>query len=371
VWAEPKPDTKDSQNMKLTTIAPLLIASALACATGGCASDHSESTAGDVGALSAGAGVEFTSSVGAVVVAGQKVCTAALVDVDAGAHVGPISAHGRQIVMGGACIGRFKNGLIGGEAFVTQQNGFQVSTPIIALDLQSQASAGLAVGILSDPIPGAEPVPVLGVSALVNAGAHVATVLEADKNGFLVGASAEIHAGVAFSLVTPCAQFSFAAQAGVKAGASLSVGKDGLGAAAFVKVDGKLQFAAHIDQNCHTQDFGNGAAPLSSDTLTAAQQISDMAGGAPVLAVLETPQSLTAVTVTLDKDADAILISGTGHISATDQNRTSCDNNSNGPCELHPAGGYKAGQNLAINIDTHQGGLFSSGGTARVVISEK
>jgi hypothetical protein len=299
-----------------------------------------------------------------------KVCTAALVDVDAGAHIGPVSAHGRQIVMGGACIGRFKNGLVGGEAFVTQQNGFQVSTPIIGLDLQSQASAGLAVGILSDPIPGAEPATILGASALVNAGAHFATVIEADKNGFLVGASAEIHAGVAFSLVTPCAQFSFAAQAGVAAGASLSVGKDGLGAAAFVKIDGKLHFAAHIDQTCHIQDFGNGAAPLSSDTLTAADQISSMAGGAPVLAVLETPQSLTPVTVTIDKNTDVIRISGTGHISATDSRKTSCDNRSSGPCELRPAGGYQAGENLSINIDTHQGGLFGGGGTARVVISD-
>jgi hypothetical protein len=357
--------------MKLTTIAPFLIASALACATGGCASNHSESTEGDVGALTAGGGVEFTSAVGAVVVDGVKVCTAALVDVDAGAHVGPVSAHGRQIVMGGACIGKFRNGLIGGTAFVTQQNGFQVSTPIISLDLQSQASAGLAVGILSDPIPGAEPVEVLGVSALVNAGAHFATVLEADKNGFLVGASAEIHAGVAFTLKTQCAQFSFAAQAGISAGASLSVGKDGLGAAAFVKVNGKLQFAAHIDSNCHVQDFGNnGPAPLSSDTLTAADQISAEAGGAPVLAVLETPQSLTAVTVTLSKDSDVIRINGSGHISATDSRNTSCDNRSSGPCELRAAGGYKAGENLSINIDTHQGGLFGGGGTARVIISD-
>jgi hypothetical protein len=355
--------------MKLTTMAPFLMASALACATGGCASDHSDSTAGDVGNLTAGGGVEFTSAVGAVVVDGVKVCTAALVDVDAGAHVGPISAHGRQIVMGGACIGKFRNGLMGGAAFVTQQNGFQVSTPIISLDLQSQASAGLAVGILSDPVPGAEPVEVLGASALVNAGAHFATVLEADKNGFLVGASAEIHAGVAFTLKTQCAEFSFAAQAGVSAGAAVSVGKDGLGAAAFVKINGKLHFAAHIDRDCHVQHFGNGAAPLSSDTLTAAEQISSMAGGAPVLAVLETPQSLTPVTVTLSKDADAIRITGTGHISATDSRRTSCDNRSSGPCELRPDGGYKAGENLSINIDTHQGGLFGGGGTARVVIS--
>src|SRR5262249_27789132 len=159
---------------------------------------------------------------------------------------------------GGACIGKLRNGFTGAAVFVTQQNGLSVSTPIVAFDFESQASAGLAVGILGAPVPGAQPMDVIGTSALVNAGAHAATVIHAAENGVLIGAAAEIHAGVAFALETQCTSFQFSAQAGIAAGAAVSLSDDGLGAAAFVRVNGKLHFAAHIDGQCVVQHFGEG-----------------------------------------------------------------------------------------------------------------
>ena len=52
----------------------------------------------------------------------------------------------------------------------------------------------------------------------MNAGAHVATVIEADENGLLIASGAEIHAGVAFSMKTKCTSLQFSAQAGIAVG---------------------------------------------------------------------------------------------------------------------------------------------------------
>src|SRR5689334_4377691 len=126
--------------MKLAKIAPVFMLPVLAIA---CAPAAEEDLGENEGAASAG--LEFTTSVGAVVVDGKRLCTAALVDVDAGAQIGGFSASGRQIVLGGACVGKLRNGLTGAAVFVTAKNGVSIATPIVALDLQSQASAGLAI----------------------------------------------------------------------------------------------------------------------------------------------------------------------------------------------------------------------------------
>src|SRR4051812_26086967 len=110
--------------MKLVQIAPVLALVAVGLVSG-CAAEASDSTAADDNALSSSAGLEFTSAVGAVLVDGKKVCTAALVDIDAGAKIGPVSASGRQIVFGGACAGKLQDG-VGAAVFVSMQNGISI-----------------------------------------------------------------------------------------------------------------------------------------------------------------------------------------------------------------------------------------------------
>src|SRR5687768_10133509 len=123
--------------MKLSLLATSLMVPALAL---GCAAadDEIESSEG-----AASAGIEFTAAVGAVVVDGKKLCTAALVDVDADAKIGGVSASGRQIVLGGACIGRLSSDFKGGAVFVTQRSEGSLATPIVSIDFESQASAGI------------------------------------------------------------------------------------------------------------------------------------------------------------------------------------------------------------------------------------
>ena len=75
--------------MKNIQLASLVLTAALACSTAvGCAATTDEAAGSDDAALSTSAGLEFTSAVGAVLVDGKKVCTAALVDVDASAKIG-------------------------------------------------------------------------------------------------------------------------------------------------------------------------------------------------------------------------------------------------------------------------------------------
>src|SRR5687768_17485985 len=127
--------------MKSTKFVPFLMIPVLAI---GCAQSGEDTGDGQGAAeVNAKAGVEFTASVGAIVVDGKRLCTAALVDVDAEASINSVSLSGRQVVMGGACIGKLKNGFIGGAAFVTSKTGISLATPILSIDFESQASAGL------------------------------------------------------------------------------------------------------------------------------------------------------------------------------------------------------------------------------------
>ena len=83
--------------MKLTTkIVPFLMLPVLAM---GCAQSGEEDTNDGQGAaeVNAAAGVEFTAAVGAVVVDGKRICTAALVDVEAEASINSVSLSGRQV----------------------------------------------------------------------------------------------------------------------------------------------------------------------------------------------------------------------------------------------------------------------------------
>ncbi|MFO0737280.1 MAG: hypothetical protein U0270_15425 [Labilithrix sp.] len=344
--------------MKLANIAPVFALVAVGLVSGCAAEASGDSTAADDSALSGGAGVEFTSAVGAVLVDGKKVCTAALVDIDASAKIGPVSASGRQVVFGAACAGKLQNG-VGAAVFVSMQNGVSISTPIVAFDFESQASAGLGVAILGKAVPGAEPIEAIGTSALINAGAHVASVIEADENGLLIASSAEIHAGVAFSLKTKCTSFQFAAQAGVAVGGKVSLGDDGLGASAFVKINGKLHFAAHIDAGCVVHQIGDGLHKIGDGVLKGANDVGNFLssiGTGDVVAVVHTKSRYTTFGVRMTEDTKEIRINGQGYIGASDSKGAKCEKVPllviGGPCELSASGGYKKGELVTIKLDT-------------------
>ena len=341
--------------MKLIKLAPVFAALAMSTVVG-CAADTAEEAATDDSALGASAGVEFTSAVGAVVVDGKKVCTAALVDIDAGARIGGVSASGRQIVFGGACAGKLHDG-VGAAVFVSMQNGVTVSTPIVAFDFESQASTGLAVGILGRKVKGAEPIEVIGTSALINAGASTASVIEADEHGVLIGTKVEIHAGVEFSLKTQCTSFQFAAQAGVAVGGGVSLRDDGLGAAAFVKVNGKLRFAAHIDGGCVVHHVGDFVGHIAEGVLDAANEIGDALssiGTGDVVAVVGVKERFTTFAIRLDEDVREIRVNGQGYIKASTRG-AECTKVPliivGGPCELERPGGWKKGELVTIKLD--------------------
>lgn len=345
-----------------TSLAGFLLA-ALACSIGGagCATATEEETAtGDAAALTTSAGVELTTAVGAVVVDGKKVCTATLVDIDASAQIGGVSARGRQIVFGGACIGKLAGGVTGAAVFVSMQNGVSIATPIVAFDFESQAAAGLGVGILGRKVPGATPIEVIGTTALVNAGAHTASVIEANEDGVLIGSAVELHAGVAFKLKTQCSSFAFSAQAGFAGGAAVSLQDDGLGAAAFVRVNGKLRFAAHLDGGCVVRRIGDGLEHIADATLDAANDVGDFLssiGTGDVIAVVNTKTRFTTFALRMTEHVNEIRINGQGRISAADSRGSRCDKLPfivfGGPCTLISEGGYHPGELVTITVDTH------------------
>ena len=348
--------------MKLSTkLIPFLMAPVFAV---GCAAGEGDDVDANEGAASVGAAAsaDFTASVGAVVINGKKACTAALVDVDAEAKImvngNEVSASGRQVVMGGACVGQFKNGLIGAAAFVTAKSGVSISTPIVSVDLEAQAAAGLVVGILADkPSADAEPM-VLGLSGSVSAGAGVATILRADEDGLLVGAGFRANVGVSLDWKGKCSSLSFAAQAGIKVGASLSAGDDGLGAAAIIKVNGKLHFAASIDGGCIVHEVKTAVKKIAAATIDAANDVGDgisQLGRGKLIAVYDTTERRATVTVKLYEDQKVIRINGQGRISA-EAKGASC-HALIGACELAPEGGFKKGETVSISVDTH-GNIF-------------
>jgi hypothetical protein len=334
---------------------------ALGCAATG---DDVESAEG-----AASAGIEFTAAVGAVVIEGKKVCTAALVDVDADAKIGSASARGRQIVLGGACIGRLSNDFKGGALFVTQASGMSLATPILSIDFESQASAGIAVGILASQPADTKPIRLLGVDAAVNAGIRTATVLHANREGALVGAGVAAHAGVEFNVVTKCTEFHFEAQAGVAVGAGVGVDDDELDGAALVKVNGELRFAAHVDGKCLVKPFVKAGRAIKRETLEAANDLFDALNQVDkgnVIAVyrLDTDHTkLHTLNLHLYGPTPELLLTGQGSIQshvtslrlangqpvAADAMRCTKDSLL-GPCQL--PGPFTAGSDITLEVDT-------------------
>src|SRR5215207_10056089 len=134
-----------------TKLIPFLMVPVLAI---GCANNaEDDSVAGDEGALTITAETkrEIGAAVGALVINGERLCTAALIKSEAGAKITvngkEFSAEGRQVAFGGACVGRLAGkhkDFIGAAAFVGIKNGVTIKTPILSFDFESQASAGLA-----------------------------------------------------------------------------------------------------------------------------------------------------------------------------------------------------------------------------------
>lgn len=348
--------------MKLSTkLAPFLMAPVFAV---GCAQSDGDEIDANEGAASAAASVDFTASVGSVVVDGKKVCTAALVDVDAEANLSiggaSVSLSGRQLVMGGACVGKFKNGFTGGAAFVTAKNNASISTPLLSVDAQSFASAGLAIGILADkPSPDAQPMVFGWTGTISGSAAAVATVLRADENGFLVGAAFRAQADVDLNWQGKCTSLAFRAQADAKVAANFEVNDDGLGAAAIVKVNGKLHFAAAIDGKCIVREVKNVGKKIAGAAIDAANDIGDglsRVGQGKLIAVYDTRDEKTTLAVKLYEDAKVLRINGQGRISASAKG-ASCNDVVLGACELAPAGGFKAGEIVKLSVDTH-GNVF-------------
>ncbi len=349
--------------MRLVNVLPLPLLLLASLSAVGCAqpSDDDESSS-DENDLRAQVGGELSASVGTVAVDGQRICTAALVDVDVNARVSAGSLSGRQVVLGGACIGKLRNGAIGGAVFVTAHNGVSLATPIVAVDFESQASAGLAIGVLSNVPADTRPLRILGADASVNAGAHAATVLRADENGFLVGASVEVHAGVGFNIVTPCTEWHFQAGAGVAVGAAAGAGQAAFGAAALVRVNGELRFAASIDGQCIAHEIVQGTARLADGVVTTADNLGDevsQIGAGKVSAIYtlhnesEDNNRINTVHFRFYEDARELRLNGQGSISASIQDtsaaaQATCGPTGIGACTLRPAQGFRKGQTITI-----------------------
>ncbi|MBX3230988.1 MAG: hypothetical protein KIT84_36620 [Labilithrix sp.] len=355
------------QILKLLAVVPVL---ALGCAGPG--DDEGASVEAELGA---GASVQFTTSVGAVVVDGKRICTAALVDVDAEAHVGSASLSGRQIVVGGACVGKLRNGVKGVAAFVVSKNGVSLATPILAFDFESEAAAGLAIGVLSNQPKDTKPMKLYGASGTLTGGAAVGTVLRADENGVLVGAGVSLYAGAEIDLVTQCSELHFRAAAGTTVAAGFAASDDGLGAAAIVEVAGELRFAASIDAGCVVRKMRGTIHRIAGDTLRVSGELADklaQAGQGEPIAVYEQTQRTQIVRVRVNSPSTTIQIGAFAAVSARalgvrtftehgPQEDTACSMVA-GQCEIRPIRGgtgaprgFTAGQYVDIEVTIHFG----------------
>ncbi|MFO0740131.1 MAG: hypothetical protein U0270_29800 [Labilithrix sp.] len=351
---------------KLVALLPIL---AIGCAGG---TDDADSAQQDLGA---GAGVQFTTSVGAVVVDGKRLCTAALVDVDAAAWAGKASLSGRQIVIGGACVGKLHDGMSGAAAFVISKNNVSLATPIVTFDFESQAAAGLAVGILSNRPADTKPMKLYGADGTVTGGASVGTVLRADENGVLVAAGVSVNTGAEFNLVTQCSELHFKAAAGATVAAGFEASDDGLGAAALVQVNGELRFAASIDAGCVVRKISGAIQHLARHALEVCAELEDrliQAGQGEQIAVYEQTSTTQRVRVRINHDATTIQIGAFANVTAKaigirtfDETGPHADTECAmiaGQCEIRPIvggtgapRGFKAGQYVDLEVTIHFG----------------
>src|SRR5262249_26997661 len=156
----------------------------------------------------------------------------------------------------------------------------------------------------------------------------------------------EVHAGVRFDLKTKCTEWHFAAKAGIAVGGAVSVSDDGLGAAAIIKVNGKLHFAARVDGGCILHQIEEKVEKIAAAALEAANDTGDALssmGKGKVIGVYAQRDRRATVSLRLYNDAKVIRINAQGHVSATTDG-ASCDKIPllliGGPCELAPANGF-------------------------------
>jgi hypothetical protein len=328
--------------VNFSKLIPFLMVPAFAA---GCAQTSDDAQSAKGADLTVGAGFDFTAAVGVFEVGGQQLCTAALVDVDAGAQVGGVSASGRQIVMGEACLGKIGN-YIGGGVFVTTVGGVKVRTPVAAIDIEGAASTGFAVGILTKNVEGVRPMrPFVGVEAGV--GVHAATILTANSHGIQIGAAAEVELSAGFEIRTRCADLRFHAAFEAGVGVQASVGEI-TGAAAIVNVGGELQFAASINGQCVAHEIGEVLALPIEAADAVINGLADIGAGEPI-AVYELTDKVTTVRVEFPTDASELKINAVGFIGATSQDGTTCQALI-GACTLR--GNYRAGDAINVNVDT-------------------
>ena len=389
--------------MKISKIAPLFtMLPVIALAGTGCASGSDDGTQSGTGAATVGAsaGAEFSAAVGAVVVNGEKICTSALVDVDRRAEVtingNKFEIAGRQVLLGGACLGKLSPDFTGVAAFVTHKGETTISTPILAVDFKDKEKLGFAVGILANQPDGATALPlasaddVRGAFASADAGAHVATVLRADRHGFLVGASLDAHAGFDVALQGKCASLKFGAEVGIHAAASFGASDEGISAAALVRINGKLHFAAHIDGKCVVKEVEQALDAVATETLNAVNDIgaaTNSIGTGTIVGVYQQPcktgldDCTETVRVRLNASAPVLRINSEGKVSGTlskvdaagarGAEMATCNKVPlgiiGGPCELAPDGGLSAGEyDLDVNLHAT---LVPKPSGQRVVIS--
>jgi hypothetical protein len=314
--------------MKLAKFAPMLMVPVLAI---GCAQSGDEDASANEGAASvdiqAKAGVDVKGAVGAVVVNGRKVCTAALVDVAAGASISlngaEVSLSGRQIAMGKACIGKLDNGLIGGAAFVTVKKGVSLATPILSIDASALVSAGVMLGILAEKPQDTEPM-IFGFTASGGVHAGASAIFRANEDGVLVGVGASAGFELDAQFRTKCTNFKFSAGLDIKAGAAVSLDDDGLGAAGVLEIDGHLHFVADIDGACILRQVKKVVVKIADGTLkvvtAAAEGLAEAKahGAGQVIAVYDVPagQQFATASLKLYAPARELKLNAAGRLSA-------------------------------------------------------
>jgi hypothetical protein len=343
--------------MKFAKVIPfVLMGSAIALGTGCAADDGDGAEAGDEANLTTEASLkaELGGAVGALVVNGERLCTAALVRAAAGAKIqvngAEISAEGRQVVFGGACVGKLsgkQKDFVGAAVFVSQKGGVTIKTPIIGFDFQSQASAGLAIGILGTKSE-ATPIELLGASASAGVSGSVGAIIRAnDKDGLVVGAGFEVQGGFDVAFKTKCTSLKAGASVGVGASASIQL-KGGDEAAAIVKINGKFHFAAYLELKVDGQC-------VFAKTIEALNQFGEQLNSAHIGEIVSMqyhpgPGS-QKMSVFLEEEASFIRINTAGSIRG-ETSGIKCRKLAitGTPCELFAPNGFKRGWHT-INVD--------------------
>jgi hypothetical protein len=336
-----------------TKLIPFLVVPVLAM---GCAAPAEDEEVGGGEAaieVATSAKAELGAAIGALVVNGERLCTAALVKAEAGAKVRvngvEVEAEGRQIVFGGACVGKLSakhSDFLGAAVFVGQRNGLTIKTPIVSFDFESRASAGLAVGILAEKSKD-EPIEILGLTASAHVGAETAAVFSANEDGLLVGSGFAVSGGFDVALKTKCTSFKAGAHAAIGASASLQLA-DGT---ALIKVKGKFRLAAYIDVKVDGQCI---VARTVERVNAVGDKLNSLGTGDVVSMAYHPGPGREAMSVYLDKPVNVLRLNSQGFIRAK-AGGTTCTKIplliAGGPCELAPEGGFSRGlHTIEVNL---------------------